>query len=294
MPDLRKRPQWIAHAVALVYAAICIIPFVIVVSSSLTNEFALSENGFRLWPSVFDATAYKYIFKDPTIVLRSYWVTIASTVPTTVLGVLVMAMMAYPLSRANCRFRRPLSFYVFFTMLFSGGLVPSYILNTKYLHLQNTMAVLIIPSLVNAFYIFMIRTFLQKLPASLYESAKIDGASEFRIFFQVAMPLCVPALASVGFFTAMGKWNDWYSALLYISNDRLYPLQYLLYVIQSNLRVLLNAMQGYVSIDLDPREIPGNNLVMAMAVVAAGPMLFVFPLFQRYFVQGLTVGAVKG
>jgi len=294
MTNMQKRPQWVAHGIGLLYAVICIIPFILVISSSLTNEFALSDNGFRLWPSVFDTTAYRYIFRDPTIVLRSYGVTILATALTTVLGVLIMAMIAYPLSRNNCRFRRPLSFYIFFTMLFSGGLVPSYILTTQYLHLQNTLVVLVIPSLVNAFYIFMIRTFLQKLPASLYESAKIDGASEFRIFFSIAMPLSVPALASVAFFTAMGKWNDWYSALLYITNTKLYPLQYLLYIIQSSVSTLLTAMHGASSITIDPRDIPGNNMIMAMAIVATGPMLFVFPFFQKYFVQGLTVGAVKG
>ena len=290
----KKKPQWISHTVAMLFAVACIIPFIIVISSSFTNEFALSEYGYQIWPTVFDTTAYEYIFRNPEMILKSYGVTIITTVATTVLGVLFMAMIAYPLSRRNCKFRRPLSFYVFFTMLFSGGLVPSYILMTQYLHLKDNILVLIIPSLINAFYVIMIRTFFQRLPESLFESAKIDGASEFRIFFSIAIPLSVPVLASVAFFTAMGKWNDWYTAMLYINDQDLVPLQYMLYRIQNNLQVLLSAMTNVSGIVVDPHDLPGNNLIMAMAVVATGPMMFVFPFFQKYFVQGLTVGAVKG
>lgn len=290
----KKKPQWIAHTVAMLFAVACIIPFIIVISSSFTNEFALSEYGYPIWPTVFDTTAYEYIFRNPEMILKSYGVTILTTVATTVLGVLFMAMIAYPLSRRNCKFRRPLSFYVFFTMLFSGGLVPSYILMTQYLHLKDNILVLIVPSLINAFYVIMIRTFFQRLPESLFESAKIDGASEIRIFFSIAIPLSVPVLASVAFFTAMGKWNDWYTAMLYINDQDLVPLQYMLYRIQNNLQVLLSAMTNVSGIVVDPHDLPGNNLIMAMAVVATGPMMFVFPFFQKYFVQGLTVGAVKG
>jgi putative aldouronate transport system permease protein len=291
----RGKPLQIgSHSIAIAFSIICLIPFLIVVSSSLTNELALNERGFQIWPSVFDLTAYHYIFKSPAVILRSYGVTIASTAATMVLGLLFMAMIAFPLARENCRFRRPLSFFIFFTMLFNGGLVPTYIMVTQYLHLKDTFAVLVLPSLINAFYIIMIRTFFQKLPGSLYESAKIDGASEFRIFYKIALPLSIPVLASVAFFMAMAKWNDWYSALLYIDNSRLFPLQYLLYRIQSSAEQLLKAMGGTAGVNIDLRSLPGNNLLMAMVVVAAGPMLFIFPLFQKYFVQGLTVGAVKG
>ena len=289
-----KKPQWIAHSIAILFSILCIIPFLIVISSSLTNEFALNEHGYQLWPTFFDTTAYQYIFRNPRTIVNSYGVTILVTVATTVLGVLFMAMIAYPLSRRNCKFRRFLSFYIFFTMLFSGGLVPGYILTTQYLHLKDNILVMIVPSLVNAFHVIMIRTFFQRLPGSLFESAKIDGASEFRIFFSIAMPLSVPVLASVAFFTAMGKWSDWYTAMLYINKEELVPLQYLLYRIQNNLQVLLSAMTNVTGITINPRDLPGNNLIMAMAVVASGPMLFVFPFFQKYFVQGLTMGAVKG
>lgn len=293
-PVRKQKVQWVSHLIAILFAVICIIPFILVVSASLTNEFALNENGYRLIPSEFDTLAYEYIFKNPKTILQSYGVTILITVATTVFGVIFMAMIAFPISRKNCKFRRSLSFYVFFTMLFSGGLVPSYILITQYLHMNDNILVLIIPSLINPFFIIMIRTFFQNLPDSLFESAKIDGASEFRIFFSMSLPLSIPVLASVAFFTAMGKWNDWYTPMLYINKEALVPLQYMLYRIQNDLQVLLSAMNNTSSITIDPHDLPGNNLVMAMAVVATGPMLVVFPFFQRYFVQGLTVGAVKG
>lgn len=269
-------------------------PFVLVLSASFTNEHALSTNGFRLIPSEFDLTAYEYILKSPERILRSYGVTIFVTVATVVVGVLVMSMVGYTMARTNCKFARPLSFYVFFTLLFSGGMVPSYILMTQVLNLKNTFAVMIIPSLVYAFHVIMIRTFFQKLPSALFESAKIDGANEFVIFFKIALPLSVPVLATVAFFTAMSKWNDWQTGLLYITNERMEPLQYMLYRIEQNIQSLLTALSQGGGIAVDVRNIPGQNLLMAMAVVAAGPMLAVFPFFQKYFISGLTVGAVKG
>lgn len=289
----KQKPQWILHIIGILYAAVCIIPFIIVVSASFTNEFALNENGYQIWPTEFDTTAYEYALKNLVGILRAYGVSIFTTVVTTVLGVLFMSMVSYAISRKNCRFRKPLSFYIFFTMLFSGGLVPSYILITQYLNLKDNIWVLILPSLINPFFIIMIRTFFQKLPDSLFEAAKIDGCSEIKIFFKIALPLSVPVLASVAFFTAMGKWNDWYTPMLYINEETLIPLQYLLYRIQNNVQVLLNAMSTGAGVTIDPHDLPGDNLIMAMAVIAAGPMMFVFPFFQKYFIQGLTVGAVK-
>ena len=278
----------------MAYAACCIIPFIVIISSSLTNEFALNDYGYSLWPRQFDLTAYTYILKNPASVLRSYGVTIIMTASTTAVGTLIMNMAAYALARSNCVFRRQLAFYIFFTMLFSGGLVPSDILITQYLHLKDNILVLILPSLVNPFFIIMMRTFIQKLPASLFDSASVDGASEFLKFMKIAMPLTVPAIATVSFFTAMYKWNDWYTALLYINKESLVPLQYMLYRIQNNVKALLNSMLASGTLNIDVTKIPGQNLILAMAVVASGPMLVVFPFFQKYFVSGLTVGAVKG
>lgn len=292
----KKKPQILLHTAGLIYCILCLIPFVIVLSASFTKPADLSTFGYSLFPREVDYSAYKTIFQHPEVILRAYGVTILVTVSTVLLGLLFMACAAYTLSRDNCRFRRPLSFYFFFTMLFSGGLVPSYIWTTQGLHLKNTILVLIVPSLIHVFHVIMIRTFMQRLPDSLFESAKIDGASEFRICFQIALPLSVPVLSTVAFFNAMDKWNDWSTPLYYIDDKNLYPLQYLLYTIQKNIQVLLSQMELLSSgtSSLNPAEMPGENLLMAMAVVAIGPMLVIFPYFQRYFVQGLTVGAVKG
>ena len=292
----KNRPQFMLHSIGIVYAILCIIPFIIVVSASLSRPLDLSQQGYKIWPSELSLNAYETIFKNPETILRSYGVTIFVTAATVAFGLLFMSMVAFTLARQNCVFRRPLSFFFYFTMLFSGGLVPSYIWITQYLKMQDTYWVMILPSLINVFYVFMIRTFFQRLSTALYESAKIDGASEFTIYFRIALPLSLPVLATVAFFTAMGKWNDWTTGLYYLNKANLYPLQYLLYQIQQNIQTLLAAMNfttsGMGAIPLE--DIPGENLLMAMAVVASGPMLLVFPFFQKYFVAGLTVGAIKG
>lgn len=290
----KKKPQIGLHIIGILVVAACVIPFLLVVSASLTKPIDLVDYGFRLIPVKVDWSAYKAIFENPELILRSYLVTIIATVGTLVGGLLVMSAGAYTLSRPNCIFRRGLAFYFFFTMLFSGGLVPYYILITKYLKLRNTITVMIVPSLVNVYYMLMIRTFMQKLPVSLFESAKIDGASEFRIYWQIALPLSTPSLATVGFFTAMAKWNDWTTGLYFIDDRNLYPLQFLLQTIQKDIQSLLMLLNMGVNVGMSAADVPGDNLLMAMAVVAVGPMLVIFPLFQKYFVQGLTLGAVKG
>lgn len=293
---IRQKPQIMLHTIGIIYSVACVIPFLIVMTASLTNPLELSQKGYSFWPDVVDLNAYITIFEHPATIIRSYGVTIFVTTATVILGLIFMSMVAFTLARQNCVFRRPLSFFFYFTMLFSGGLVPSYIWITQYLKLQDTYWVMIIPSLINVFHVFMIRTFFQKLSPSLYESAKIDGASEFTIYFKIALPLSTPVLATVAFFNAMGKWNDWSTGLYYLNDAKMYPLQFLLYKIQKDIQTLLIAMDfsttGMGAIPLE--DIPGENLLMAMAVVATGPMLVVFPFFQKYFVSGLTVGAVKG
>lgn len=292
----KQKPQLLLHSIGITYAILCIIPFIIVISASLTRPLDLSQNGYSLWPDTINFNAYTTIFEHPETILRSYGVTIFVTATTVFFGLLFMSMAAFALARQNCSFRRPLSFFFYFTMLFSGGLVPSYIWITQYLKMQDTYWVMIIPSLINVFHVFMIRTFFQKLSTALYESAKIDGASEFTIYFRIALPLSLPVLATVAFFNAMGKWNDWSTGLYYLNKANLYPLQFLLYKIQRDIQALLAAMDfttsGMGAIPIE--DIPGENLLMAMAVVASGPMLIIFPFFQKYFVAGLTVGAVKG
>ena len=282
------------HAFFILACICCIVPFWLLVAISISNEQDIYTYGYQLIPKRIDFTAYTYIMKNPTQILMAYRTTILSTVIGTVLSVFLMSMTSYALAVPSYRHRKKISFYLFFTMMFSGGLVPSYILNTQYLHLGNSFWVLVLPSLVNPWYIFLIRTFFQGIPGALRESAKLDGAGEFRTFFQIMLPLSKPVMATVALMTALIKWNDWYTVLLYITDEDLMTLQYLLQRIMLQIELLRDyAVMGGAG-QLDNVEVPSETIRMAMAVVAAGPMLVVFPFFQKYFAKGLTVGSVKG
>lgn len=287
-----KTSIWV-HLFFIIFAFLCIVPFLIIISASLSGETDLALNGFSVLPRKVDFTAYAYLFKNPEIIINSYVVTILITVIGTFLAVMFMSMAAFCLARSNFRFKGLLTFFIFFPTLFSGGLVPSYIINTQYLHLTDRLAALVLPSLINVFHIIMLRTFFKQLPEALFEAAKIDGASEYHIFFKLVLPLSKPVIATVAFLSALAKWNEWYNAMLYIRDDKLVPLQYLLQRMMMNLRALLDAMQNAPAM-VNIQDLPGENLRMAMLVVAIGPMLLIFPLFQKYFVRGMTVGAVKG
>lgn len=289
----RDKTSVLIHCFFIIYAIICIIPLMIVISASLSREIDLVNYGFSLFPSKVDFTAYRYLFENPKIIINAYAVTIFITVVGTFFSVLFMSMSAYALSRRQYRFKGILTFIIFFPTLFSGGLVPSYIINTQYLHLVDNILVLIIPGLINVFHIIMLRTFFKQIPESLFEAAKIDGASEIRIYFQIALALAKPALATVAFLGALGRWNEWYTAMLYIRNDDLVPLQYLLQRMMLNIQALLEAMENAPAL-VSVQDMPGENLRMAMLVIAIGPMLLFFPFFQKYFTTGLTVGSVKG
>lgn len=292
MNPKEKTSIWV-HLFFIIFGFICIVPFMIVISASFSGETDLAINGFSVLPRKWDFTAYAYLFKNPKTIVNAYAVTIFITAVGTFLGVVFMSMAAYCLARSNFRFTRLLTFYIFFPTLFSGGLVPSYIINTQYLHLTDRIAALILPTLINVFHIIMLRTFFKQLPESLFEAAKVDGASEFRIFFTIAIPLSKPVIATVSFLGALTKWNEWYNAMLYIRSDEKVPLQYMLQRMMMNLRALLDAMQNAPSM-VNIQDLPGENLRMAMLVVAIGPMMLIFPFFQKYFTRGMTVGAVKG
>ena len=283
------------HLFFIVTCLTFIIPMIYVLSISFSSEKAISDFGYSLIPKVWSVDAYKHIFRNPDQVIYSYQTTIFFSLVGSFASLLVMALVAYPLSRQNFKLRQPITFFIFFTMLFGGGLIPTYILNTQYLHLGNTIWIYILPGLASAWYIIIIRTFFSQLPQSLVESAKVDGAKELRIFFQIVLPLSKPVLATVLLMTLLNKWNDWYTSLIYIRDSKLYSLQYML---QKMLREaefvkgLSNSQMG-LNIQLET-EVPTESVRFAMVIVAAGPMLVVFPFFQKYFTRGLTVGAVKG
>lgn len=289
-----SRKERVIYGILLgLFCAICIIPIIAVLSISLSSDKALVMEGYSLLPRDFTLDAYRYVFKDLTRILCAYGVSIFTTVAGTALGLLLNALMAYVLSRPNYSLRSKLTVFLTIPMVLSGGLVPTYMLITQYLHLKNTILVLILPTAVVPWYIIMMRTFFSQIPYELSEAAIIDGAGEFRIFRQVILPLAKPALATVGIFLALAYWNDWYYPMLYIESSDLVNLQYMLYrmmrEVQELTRNITQAGMGISAADL-----PTEAMRMAMCLVAAGPMLVVFPFFQKYFVKGLTVGGVKG
>lgn len=292
-----KKKGFIGQAILILFlcalCALVVIPFLMLVSVSFSNEKDVVDYGYRLIPKAIDFTAYKFVFKNPTAIINAYKVTAIFSILSTVLSVLLMSMCAFPLSRKNVKGRSGFSFYLYFTMLFSGGLVPSYILITQYLHLGDTIWVYIIPGLISPWYVFMMRTFFSGLPDEIFESMMIDGASVYNIFFKTVLPLSKPVLATVALMIFLAKWNDWYTSMLYINKEELISLQYLLQRIMNNLKLLQEMSSSASSVSV-ASEVPSETVRMAMAVVVAGPALVVFPFFQKYFVKGLTVGAVKG
>lgn len=285
--------QVILHIFFLLLSLAYILPFLLLISISLSSDQAIKEFGYTILPKTIDFSAYKMIFKSPDTILNAYKVTIIFSLVTMFLSVLIMMMAAYPLSRSNCVFKKPLSYYIFFTMIFSGGMIPSYIINSKYLHLNDTMLIYILPSLVSAWNVIIIRTFFQGLPEGLVEAAKIDGAGEIYIFARIIIPLSKPVIATMCFLTLLVKWNDWNTSLIYIRNEKLYSLQYLLQRILREVEFVKNSVsQGNDLLSVE--NLPTESVRYAMALVAAGPMLVMFPFFQKYFARGLTVGAIKG
>jgi len=271
-----------------------ILPLVLMISNSVSTEMAIIKNGYTLIPSEFSLSAYKSIFQNPYQILQSYKVTIIFSIVGTILATIVQSLMAYPLSRPNFTAKKFLSIYLLITMLFSGGLVPHYLLNTKYLHLNDTMLIYILPYLTSVWNVLVFKTFFAGLPNGLVEAGKIDGASELVIFFKIVFPLSTPVFASIGFMTLIARWNDWNTSLLYIRDTKLYSLQYLLQRILREAEYVKSIQTTGASDLISSDSLPTESMRYAMAVVAAGPMLIIFPFFQKYFAKGLTVGSVKG
>lgn len=287
-----KTSFWV-HLVFIVFGILCVIPFMMVISASMTSAADLSKHGFSVLPPKVDWSAYAYLFENPKQIISGYGVTIFITVVGTGLSVLVMSMMGYALARENFKLKGFMTFYIFFPTLFNGGMVSSYIITTQYLHMTDSIWVLILPGLVNVFHVIMIRTFFKQLPAGLFDAAMIDGASEWRICFSIAIRLSKPVLATVAFLGALSRWNEWYRAMLFIRSGEKYPLQYILQRMMMNIQELLEQMEKVPS-SVSAADIPGENLRMALLVVCIGPMMLFFPFFQKYFTKGMTVGAVKG
>lgn len=270
----------------------CVLPLWSIISISLSTESDILENGYKLIPEHLSLQGYEFIFKNPKSILNGYKVTTFVTVVGSVLGLLISAMIAYPLSRPDFAYRKGVSFFLTFTMLFNGGMIPTYLVMTELLHLRDSIWALILPYLANVWHIFLLRTFFSTIPFSLVEAAKIDGASEFRIFWSIIVPLAKTGLVTVLLFYVLIYWNDWYLSLLYIVSEDKLSLQYLLSRMMNNLDFISKNM-GVMPAGVSVKDLPKEATRMAMCIVAAGPMLFAFPFFQRYFVKGITIGSVK-
>lgn len=290
-----KRFRMIATIILLIVSVFALFPMVLLVVASFTDETELINRGYQIWPQKFSLEAYRYMGRQASTIVRSYLVTIGTTVAGTILSVLLTTSIAYPMARKSFKYRNVLSFFVYFTMLFNGGLVPQYIMWTTIFHIKNSYAALIFPNLLmTAFNIFLVRNFYaNSIPEALLEAAQLDGASEFGIFARVVFPLAKPVVATVSLFSGLTYWNSWTNALYYVQDPKYFGIQNLLMRIMKNIEYLRTgasemAAEGQVV------TLPGNSIRMALAFVGILPIVIIYPMLQKYFIKGVIVGAVKG
>ncbi|MBQ8649202.1 MAG: carbohydrate ABC transporter permease [Clostridia bacterium] len=288
----RKESTWFIHIIFAVYMLICIVPFLLLVAVSFSNENDVLTYGYSLIPKNFTTEAYKYILSDLSTLLRAYGVTGVYAIGGAVLSIVIMAAMGYTLARPHFIFKKFLSIVLIITMFFNGGLVPTYIINTQVFHLGNSMWIYILNGMVAAYTVFVFRTFFAQLPVSLIEAAELDGASELQVLTQVIVPLSTAVIATYTFMGVVSRWNDFTVTMYYIQDTKLYTLQYLLQQIL-NEATFLNELKKTMPIS-DMVAVPSETLKYAMCVLASGPMLVIFPFFQKYFSKGMVAGAVKG
>ena len=295
--DLRKQARkkritkGLLYGTITLYALFCIIPFVLLVIMSLTPQEIIRERGYTFFPGKMTLEAYRYVFRFPDMIFKAYGVSLFVAIVGTVLNLAITMLIAYPLSRRRFRYRRVVSFLLFFTMMFGGGLIPSYIVTKRWLGLGDNIWVMILPGIAAPMNVFLMRVFMQAIPEELYESAVLDGADEYTIFMKMVTPLVKPGMVAVMMFILLGYWNDAFTAKLYISEPDLYPLQ----LVMANYTDFVDSItNGAIDAGImKPGNVPGDAVIFAMSIVATGPMLFVFLGFQKYFVSGMTMGAIK-
>ena len=276
-----KTGQVVLNIVFIILAVWAVAPFLLLISSSLSSEAALAKYGYGFWPREFSLNAYTYLFKSSMKIAKGYGITLIVTLVGTTLSVLITTLFAYPLSRKELPFRYGFSFFVFFTMLFNGGLVPSYMMWTQTFHIKNTIWALIMPNLLlNAFYVII-------------EAARIDGAGEYKILARVVIPLSKPMMATISLMVGLGYWNDWTNSLYYITDESLFSIQAILNTIITNIQFLTSGQSSAASA-VDVSKLPSVSIRMAIAVIGVLPVLCIYPFFQKYFVKGIVVGGVKG
>ena len=284
-----------SSVVLTLLTVITLLPVILIVIASFTDEQVLLSTGYTYFPSKLSLDSYYYMVRQGPMILRSYGITVLVTVLGTLGSVFLTATLAYPMSRKDFKWHNTLSFIVFFTMLFNGGVVSSYIMWSTIFGIKNTLLALILPNyLVTAFNVFLIRNYYSNsIPGALIESAKIDGATELTIFAKIMVPLAVPVMATVALFSGLTYWNDWTNGLYYITNPDLYGIQNLLIRIMNNIQFLKSSSNAAL-LGTQTVELPGTSVRMAMAVIGILPILIVFPFVQKFFVKGVVLGAVKG
>ncbi|MCM1123643.1 MAG: carbohydrate ABC transporter permease [Eubacterium sp.] len=294
MVEKKKGFQIFANIFMIVLVICCIAPFILLIMSSFTEEKSLIANGYSFFPKEFSAYAYEYLLSGSGALIRAYGISIFVTVVGTICNLVLTVLYAYPLSRRDLPYRNIFAFFLFFTMLFSGGLVPSYIMWTRTFHIQNTIFALLIPNLMmSAFNVIMMRTFFTaNIPDAIIEAARIDGASEFRILAVVVLPMALPILATIGLMVGLGYWNDWMNGLYYLNDDKLYSVQVLLTNIQRQMDAIKQTMG--TGGNVTAADLPSTSIRMAIAVMGVLPIMIIYPFLQKYFVKGIAIGAVKG
>lgn len=279
----------ISYIVISITVIFCTIPFIMIIAGSFSNNSLIMKLGYSVWPRGFSLDGYKSIFIFPKTIMWSYLVSISVTIIGTLIGLFIMTMCGYAIQRKELKYRNSIAFLIYFTTLFSGGLVPWYMVVSG-MGIKNTIWALILPMTVSAFYILLIRNYMKGIPDSLMESAKIDGGGEFLIFVRIIIPLSTPIIATIALFLGLAYWNDWYLASLFIKDTKMWPLQYRLYMVLTASSQLTKAgAQNFVN-----KAIPTETQKLANAVIATGPIILLYPFVQKYFVQGITIGAVKG
>ena len=284
------------HLIFILIALVCVVPLLVVLSISLSSEESIRQTGYHMIPTMLSTESYSFDIQQGTMILRALGVSVLVTVVGTVLGVLLTTSMGYVLSQSNYKLKGLLTWVVFIPMVFNGGLVSSYYINSNLLGLKDTVWALILPLAVSSFNVIICKTFFKStIPDGLIESAEIDGASQFRIFFSIVLPISLPVLATIGLFLCFAYWNDWFQSMLYINNQDLYSLQALLNNLMSNVDALArNASSMGVSYSMLVATMPKETARMAVAILIVLPVAFAYPFFQKYFISGLTVGAIKG
>ncbi len=285
--------QTVAHIFMLVFCVSCVMPFILLISASLESREELVKFGVSIFPRNPNLLAYQAVFEYPMRIIRAFGVTLFVTIVGTLVNISLTFVAGYALSNRRFLYRRQVSFFLYFTMLFSGGLVPTYILVSKYLHLTNNIWVMILPGLAAPMQVFLMRTYLSDIPYSLQEAAKIDGANEFDILIRIILPMAATPIAIIGFQMALGYWNAWNEALIYITDTKLYPLQMFLQNILQYVQMLKNSQYSGTLLANSIMDIPNTSVISATCFVTVAPMMFAFLIFQKQFIQGVTNGAVK-